>query len=89
MFNKIIGHHFKVSVLIMLAIASTPFVFQSNIYGQEGSERQSRAVFIADLEARTASNATGIGLFEIVGGDTMSYTINASGTANFGSIFLS
>ncbi|MGA8105760.1 MAG: CHRD domain-containing protein [Nitrososphaeraceae archaeon] len=73
----------------MLAIASVGLIFQANIYGQEGSQPLSRAVFLADLEPRAASNATGIAVFEILGGDTMSYTINATGTSNIGNIWLS
>jgi CHRD domain len=89
MFNKTIEHHFKASVLIMLAIASVGLFSQANIYGQEGSQPLSRAVFLADLEPRAASNATGIADFEILGGDTMSYTINATGTSNIENIWLS
>ena len=73
----------------MLAIASVGLIFQANIYGQEGLQPLSRAVFLADLEPRAASNATGIAVFEILGGDTMSYTINATGTSNIGNIWLS
>ena len=73
----------------MLAIASVGLIFQANIYGQEGSQQLSRAVFLADLEPRAASNATGIAVFEILGGDTMSYTINVTGTSNIGNIWLS
>jgi hypothetical protein len=89
MIDKRIEHHFKVSVLIMLAIASVGLVSQVNIYGQEGSQTLSRAVFLADLEPRAASNATGIAAFEILGGDTMSYTINATGTSDISNIWLS
>ena len=99
MINKRIEHHFKVSVLIMLAIASVGLVFQANIYGQEGSnatgsnatesQTQIRAVFLADLQPRAASNASGIAGFEFLGGDTMSYTINATGTSNISNIWLS
>ena len=109
MINKIIEHHFKVSVLIMLAIASVGLVFQANIYGQEGSnatasnatasnatasnaaesQTQIRAVFLADLTPRAASNASGVAGFEFLGGDTMSYTINATGTSNISNIWLS
>jgi hypothetical protein len=88
MIDKRTEHHFKVSVLIMLAIASVGLVFQANIYGQEGSQTLSRAVFLADLEPRAASNSTGIAVFEILGGDTMSYTINApiNGTVASGNL---
>ncbi|MGB7557543.1 MAG: CHRD domain-containing protein [Nitrososphaeraceae archaeon] len=104
MINKSIEHHFKVSVLIMLAIASVGLVFQANIYGQEGSnatasnatasnatesQTQIRAVFLADLIPRAASNASGVAGFEFLGGDTMSYTINATGTSNISNIWLS
>ena len=94
MINKGIEHHFKVSVLIMLAIASVGLVFQANIYGQEGSnaaesQTQIRAVFLADLTPRAASNASGVAGFEFLGGDTMSYTINATGTSNISNIWLS
>jgi hypothetical protein len=89
MINKRIEHHFKVSVLIMLAIASVGLVFQANIYGQEGSQTQIRAVFLADLKPRAASNASGVAGFEFLGGDTMSYTINATGTSNISNIWLS
>lgn len=94
MINKGIEHHFKVSVLIMLAIASVGLVFQANIYGQEGSnatesQTQIRAVFLADLIPRAASNASGVAGFEFLGGDTMSYTINATGTSNISNIWLS
>jgi hypothetical protein len=89
MINKSAEQHFKVSVLIVLAIASVGMVFQANIYGQEGSQPLSRAVFLADLEPRAASNATGVAVFEILGGDTMSYIINATGTSNISNIWLS
>ena len=89
MIDKRTENHFKVSVLVMLATASVGLVFQANIYGQEGSQTLSRAVFLADLEPRAASNATGIAVFEILGGDTMSYTINATGTSNISNIWLS
>jgi hypothetical protein len=89
MIDKRTEHHFEVSVLIMLAIASVGLVFQASVYGQEGSQMQSRAVFLADLEPRAASNATGVAVFEILGGDTMSYTINATGTSNISNIWLS
>jgi hypothetical protein len=89
MIDKRTENHLKVSVLIMLAIASMGLFSQANIYGQFGSQGQSRLVFLADLEPRTGSNATGIAAFEILGGDTMSYLINATGTSNIGSIFLS
>jgi hypothetical protein len=104
MFNKRTEHRFKVSVLIMLAIASVGLVFQANIYGQEGSnatgsnatgsnatgsQTQIRAVFLADLKPRAASNASGVAGFEFLGGDTMSYTINATGTSNISNIWLS
>jgi CHRD domain len=99
MINKRVEHHFKVSVLIMLAIASVGLVFQANIYGQEGSnatgsnaaesQTQIRAVFLADLTPRAASNASGVAGFEFLGGDTMSYTINATGTSNISNIWLS
>lgn len=89
MIDKKTEHHFEVSALIMLAIASVGLVFQANAYGQEGTQTQSRAVFLADLEPRAASNATGVAVFEILGGDTMSYTINATGTSNIGDIWLS
>jgi hypothetical protein len=88
MFNKRIEHHFKVSMLIILAIASIPLVFQPNIYGQEESQRLSRGVFVADLEPRAASNATGLAAFELVGDDQMSYTINASGVSDINTIAL-
>ena len=89
MINKNAEQHFKVSVLIVLAIASVGMVFQANIYGQEGSQPLSRAIFLADLEPRAASNATGVAVFEILGGDTMSYVINATGTSNISNIWLS
>jgi hypothetical protein len=89
MINKSAEQHFKVSVFIVLAIASVGMVFQANIYGQEGSQPLSRAVFLADLEPRAASNATGVAVFEILGGDTMSYLINATGTSNISNIWLS
>jgi CHRD domain len=89
MINKSAEQHFKVSVFIVLAIASVGMVFQANIYGQEGSQPLSRAVFLADLVPRAASNATGIAAFEILGGDTMSYVINATGTSNISNIWLS
>lgn len=90
MTDKRTENHFKVSMLIILAaIASVGLIFQANIYGQEGSQTLSRAVFLADLEPRAASNATGIAVFEIVGGDTMSYTINATGTSDISNIWLS
>jgi CHRD domain len=89
MINKSAEQHFKVSVFIVLAIASVGMVFQANIYGQEGSQPLSRAVFLADLEPRAASNATGIAVFEILGGDAMSYVINATGTSNISNIWLS
>jgi hypothetical protein len=89
MINKSAEQHFKVSVFIVLAIASVGMVFQANIYGQEGSQPLSRAVFLADLEPRAASNATGVAVFEILGGDTMSYVINATGTSNISNIWLS
>ena len=88
MFEKRIEHNFKVSMLIILAIASIPLVFQPNIYGQEESQRLSRGVFVADLEPRAASNATGLAAFELVGDDQMSYTINASGVSDINSIAL-
>ena len=124
MINKGIEHHFKVSVLIMLAIASVGLVFQANIYGQEGSnatasnatasnatasnatasnatasnatasnatasQTQIQAVFLGDLKPRTGSNASGVAGFEFLGGDAMSYTINATGTSNISNIWLS
>jgi hypothetical protein len=89
MINKSAEQHFKVSVFIVLAIASVGMVFQANIYGQEGSQPLSRAVFLADLEPRAASNTTGVAVFEILGGDTMSYVINATGTSNISNIWLS
>jgi hypothetical protein len=89
MINKSAEQHFKVSVFIVLAIASVGMVFQANIYGQEGSQPLSRAIFLADLEPRAASNATGVAVFEILGGDTMSYVINATGTSNISNIWLS
>ncbi|MFZ0344758.1 MAG: CHRD domain-containing protein [Nitrososphaeraceae archaeon] len=104
MINKGIEHHFKVSVLIMLAIASVGLVFQANIYGQEASnatasnatasnatasQTQIQAVFLGDLKPRTGSNASGVAGFEFLGGDTMSYTINATGTSNISNIWLS
>ncbi|MFZ0264672.1 MAG: CHRD domain-containing protein [Nitrososphaeraceae archaeon] len=109
MINKGIEHHFKVSVLITLAIASVGLVFQANIYGQEGSnatasnatasnatasnatasQTQIQAVFLGDLKPRTGSNASGVAGFEFLGGDTMSYTINATGTSNISNIWLS
>ena len=89
MINKNAEQHFKVSVLIVLAIASVGMVFQANIYGQEGSQPLSRAIFLADLEPRAASNATGVAVFEILGGDTMSYVMNATGTSNISNIWLS
>ena len=72
-------------MLIILAIASIPLVFQPNIYGQE-SQRLSRGVFVADLEPKAASNATGLAAFELVGDDQMSYTINASGVSDINTI---
>jgi hypothetical protein len=89
MFSKRIEQYTKFSVLTMLALASLGLVFQTNIYGQAESQTLSRAVFLADLESRAASNATGIASFEILGGDTMSYTINATGTSNISNIWLS
>jgi hypothetical protein len=89
MINKSAEQHFKVSVFIVLAIESVGMVFQANIYGQEGSQPLSRAVFLADLEPRAASNTTGVAVFEILGGDTMSYVINATGTSNISNIWLS
>jgi hypothetical protein len=89
MFSKRIEQYTKFSVLTMLALASLGLVFQTNIYGQAESQTLSRAVFLADLEPRAASNATGIASFEILGGDTMSYTINATGTSNISNIWLS
>ena len=88
MIDKRTENHFKVSVIIMLAIASVGLVLQANIYGQ-GSQTQSRAIFLADLQPRAASNATGVAVFEILGGDTMSYTINATGTSDISNIWLS
>ena len=75
-------------MLIILAMASIPLVFQPNLYGQEESQRLSRGVFVADLEPKAASNATGLATFELVGDDQMSYTINASGVSNINSIAL-
>ena len=103
MIDKRTEYHFKVSVLIILAIASVGLVFQTNIYGQEGSnatasnatasqtqtQSQIRAVFLADLKPRAASNASGVAGFDFQGGDTMSYTINATGTSNISNIWLS
>jgi hypothetical protein len=89
MFSKRIEQYTKVSVLAILALASLGLVFQANIYGQGQSQSLSRAVFLADLEPRAASNATGIAAFEILGGDSMSYTINATGTSNISDIWLS
>jgi CHRD domain len=89
MIDKGTENHLKVSVLIMLAIASIGLVFQANIYGQEGTQTMSRAVFLADLQPRAASNASGIAGFEVLGGDTMSYTINATGTSDISNIWLS
>jgi CHRD domain len=89
MFSKRIEQYTKFSVLTMLAVASMGLFSQANVYGQFGSQGQSRLIFLADLEPRTGSNATGIAAFEILGGDTMSYFINATGTSNIGSIFLS
>jgi hypothetical protein len=89
MIDKRTENHLKVSVLIMLAIASVGLVFQANIYGQEGTQTMSRAVFLADLQPRAASNASGIAGFEVLGGDTMSYMINATGTSNISNIWLS
>jgi len=89
MFSNRIEQYTKLSVLAMLALASLGLVFQANIYGQGQSQPLSRAVFLADLEPRAASNATGIAVFEILGGDTMSYTINATGTSNISNIWLS
>jgi hypothetical protein len=89
MINKSAEQLFKASVFIVLAIASVGMVFQANIYGQEGSQPLSRAIFLADLEPRAASNATGVAVFEILGGDTMSYVINATGTSNISNIWLS
>jgi CHRD domain-containing protein len=89
MIGKRTEYHFKASVLIVLAIASTGLLSQATIYGQAGAQTQSRAVFLADLEPRAASNATGIADFEILGGDTMSYTINATGTSDISNIWLS
>jgi hypothetical protein len=87
--KKGIERHFKVSVFIILAITSIPLVFQPNIYGQEGSQRLSRAVILADLEPRVASNATGIAVFELNASDLMSYTVNASGISDIRTIALS
>ena len=70
-------------------MASTGLLSQASIYGQAGAQTQSRAVFLADLEPRAAANATGIADFEILGGDTMSYTINATGTSDISNIWLS
>jgi hypothetical protein len=89
MIDKGTENHLKVSVLIMLAIASIGLVFQANIYGQEGTQTMSRAVFLADLQPRAASNASGVAVFEVLGGDTMSYTINATGTSDISNIWLS
>ena len=90
MIDKRTEHYFKVSVFIVLAaVASVGLVFQANIYGQEGSQTQSRAVFLADLQPRAASNASGVAVFEALGGDTMSYTINATGTSDISNIWLS
>jgi hypothetical protein len=83
MFSKRIEQHTKVSVLAMLALASLGLVFQAQ------SQPLSRAVFLADLEPRAASNATGIAVFEILGGDAMSYTINATDTSDISNIWLS
>ncbi|MFZ0647471.1 MAG: hypothetical protein WAM27_04540, partial [Nitrososphaeraceae archaeon] len=60
MINKGIEHHFKVSVLIMLAIASVGLVFQANIYGQEGSNATASNATASNATASnaTASNAT-------------------------------
>ena len=88
MIDKRTENHLKVSVLIMLAMASVGLVFQANIYGQ-GAQTQSRAVFLADLQPRAASNASGIAGFEVLGGDTMSYTVNATGTSDISNIWLS
>jgi hypothetical protein len=89
MIDKRTENHLKVSVLIILAIASTGLASQATIFFQAGAQTQSRAVFLADLEPRAASNATGVAVFEILGGDTMSYVINASGTSNISNIWLS
>ena len=83
-----IEHHLKVSMLIILAIVAIPLAFQPNIYGQEESQRQSRGVFVADLEPRAASNGTGLAVFELVGDDQMSYTINASDLSDIRTIAL-
>jgi hypothetical protein len=89
MFSNRIKQYTKLSVLAMLALASLGLIFQANISGQGQSQPLSRAVFLADLEPRAASNATGIAVFEILGGDTMSYTINATDTSNISNIWLS
>ena len=89
MIDKRTENHLKVSVLIILAIASTGLLSQATIYGQAGAQTQSRAVFLADLKPRAASNASGVAGFDFQGGDTMSYTINATGTSNISNIWLS
>ena len=63
----------------------------SNATGSNATESQTqiRAVFLADLTPRAASNASGVAGFEFLGGDTMSYTINATGTSNISNIWLS
>ena len=89
MFSKKIEQYTKVSVLAMLALASLGLISQANIFVQVQSQPLSRAVFLADLQPRAASNATGVAVFEILGGDAMSYTINATGTSDISNIWLS
>ena len=113
MFSRTIEQYSKVSVLAVLTFASLGLVFQTNVYGQEGSNAtasnatasnatasnatasqtqsqvQIRGVFLADLKPRASSNASGVAGFEYLGGDSMSYTINATGTSNISNIWLS
>jgi|SoiMethySBSTD1v2_1073268.scaffolds.fasta_scaffold1624707_1 hypothetical protein len=89
MYKKRLECHVKVSVLIVLAIASSSIAFQASTYGQEGSEQQTRGVFVADLEPREASNGTGLAVFKTQGDDSMSFVVNASSIADVSNIFIS
>src|SRR5262245_43946870 len=89
MYKKRLESHVKVAVLIVLAIASSSIAFQASTYGQEGSEQQTRGVFVADLKPRAASNGTGLAIFKTQGDNSMSFVINGSGIADVGSIFIS
>ncbi len=88
MYKKRLECRITATVLIVLAIASSSMVFQASTFGQE-PERQTRGVFVADLEPRVASNGTGLAVIKTEGDDMATYTINASGLADVSNIMIS